>query len=197
MKIGIVDYGAGNISSVKRMLRNLAIDQVMLPKPTKEKLDGIILPGVGSFGWAMNKLSTSGMDEFLKSEFESGRKIFGICLGLQLFYEHSQEEEGKYGLGILKGTVKKLESKELKLKVPNIGFGSVDFGINSKTNFYYAHSFYVCPEDTSSVVASTVFGGKAFPAVIKSGSFMGVQFHPELSGDTGEKLFKDFIEGRA
>ncbi|HLX12311.1 MAG TPA: imidazole glycerol phosphate synthase subunit HisH [Bacteroidota bacterium] len=191
--IGIIDYEAGNIASVVNALRASNIDfMVSASIPQLSRCDGIILPGVGAAQGAMESIERRGLTKFLR---ENSKPILGICLGMQLFYEISEEGNTEC-LGILPGTVYKFTSEAVK--IPHIGWNTVDStnggnlltsGIVSGSYFYFAHSYYA-PVD-SHTLAVTECGTK-FSSVISDGNRFGVQFHPEKSGAHGMQLLKNF-----
>lgn len=190
--IGIVDYEAGNIASVTNGLRAIGAQFIVSSDPTALRTcDGIILPGVGSAPGAMSALRRRGLDSFL---VQNSRPLLGICLGMQLLYESS--EEGKTAcLGLLTGSVRKFDAS--KQKVPHMGWNEVRRtkevtllnGIRDAEYFYFAHSYFAGVD--SSVVAVSVESHE-FAAVVANGNCYGTQFHPEKSGDAGLKLLRNF-----
>ncbi|MBR5376838.1 MAG: imidazole glycerol phosphate synthase subunit HisH [Lachnospiraceae bacterium] len=199
--IAIADYDAGNINSVEKAVRHLGYDCVTTRKAEEiEKASSLILPGVGAFGDAMNKLSGYGLVDVIKDFISSGRPFLGICLGLQLLYEESEEDPGVKGLGILEGTIKKIPNKE-GLKVPNIGWNSLEFpregrlfaGISEGTFVYFVHSYYLhaAKEDT---VTATIDYGTRIDASVEKDNIFACQFHPEKSSSEGLKILRNFLE---
>lgn len=198
--IAIIDYGAGNLHSVKNALDFLGADSVITgDRDVILNADKVILPGVGAFGDAMKCLEASGLVETVKDVAKSGKHLLGICLGLHLLFEKSEETEGVSGLGIFKGDVKKIP--ESNLKIPHIAWNSLSNtessrllgNLGDEPYVYFVHSYYINPDDKSIVSAYTDYGEKLAVAVEKDNVF-AVQFHPEKSGETGLKILKNFIE---
>lgn len=196
--IAIIDYGAGNLKSVKKAFDFLSVSSRVVSKPEDlHDVDKIVLPGVGAFGAAMEKLINHGFQETLIKWTDENKPFLGICLGMQLLFESSTESTGVPGLGILSG--KNLQFQ--KGKVPQIGWNKVHArkhskllnGIDDGSFFYHLHGYYVAPENDNIIVAETEYGIK-YPSVINSGNIYAVQFHPEKSGDIGLKLLKNWVE---
>lgn len=197
--IAIIDYGAGNIFSVKNALDFLGVEN----KLTKDKdeiisADGIILPGVGAYPWAMKMLNESGLVDTIKEQ--SHKKPFlGICLGMQLLFEKGFEFEECDGLGLIKGEVRYMDEPDLI--IPHMGWNELEFnmdcpltqGLSDNTYVYFVHSYKaVC--DSENVVAYSTYGGKV-PALVSDGkTVFGAQFHPEKSGDAGLTILKNFAQ---
>lgn len=193
MKIAVVDYSAGNMANVLRMIRAVGYEaSVLAAPPAQDDYDCVVLPGVGSFGWAMSNLQRTGMDRWISERYNQGKKIFGICLGLQLFMNESEETEGATGLGLIAGQVRKLKGSG-QLRIPIVGQQPLSDGSG---RFYFAHSYFVQPEQNEVVMAKCQIGQQTYPAMIKSKGFLGVQFHPELSAQEGKNLFNEFLGGR-
>ncbi|MCR5650262.1 MAG: imidazole glycerol phosphate synthase subunit HisH [Lachnospiraceae bacterium] len=199
--IAIVDYDAGNINSVEKAVRHLGFECVTTrDKDEIANASSLILPGVGAFGDAMSKLSGYGLDSVIKDYISSGRPFLGICLGLQLLYEESEESPGVRGLGILKGSIKKIPKKD-GLKVPNIGWNSLEFpkkgrlfeGLNEGTFVYFVHSYYLDAADKDTVKAAIEYGTRIDASVEKDNVF-ACQFHPEKSSSEGLKILRNFLE---
>ncbi|MGB9643055.1 MAG: imidazole glycerol phosphate synthase subunit HisH [Candidatus Ratteibacteria bacterium] len=197
---GIINYGAGNIFSVIVSVRNLHEDVIVVSKPEMlRNIDRIILPGVGAFDHAMKYLKETGLSDAIKEVAKKGKFLLGICLGLQMFFENSQEGNLK-GLQILKGEVRKLPVRK-NLPVPHMGWNTVNIihnsrflkGIPNESFFYFAHSFYCVPEERNNVVALTSYGLE-FASVIQKDNIIGVQFHPEKSAKYGLRLIKNFLK---
>ncbi len=190
--IGIIDYKAGNIGSVKNALDRLKVKYFLSNDSKKlEKADKLIFPGVGSARYAMKELQKYELDKFLKS---TKQPILGICLGLQLLYDFSEEGSQKC-LEVIRGTVNKFESD--KLCVPQIGWNKVRIkkdplfnGISDNSYFYFVHSYFA--PVTEETIGTTTYGID-FSAVIKKDNIYAVQFHPEKSGEIGEKLLQNYI----
>lgn len=198
--VAIIDYGAGNLSSVKNALDFLGSDsKITSDKKQIESADHVILPGVGSFGDAMAALEESGLVNTVISAVNSGKPFLGICLGLQLLFESSEESPGVEGLGLFKGKITEIPH-DRGLKVPHIGWNSVankqNSGIFSNiaddSYFYFVHSFYLNGANSDFVAGTTEYGVKIQCAVQK-GNVCATQFHPEKSGKTGLKLLENFL----
>ena len=196
--IAIIDYGAGNLHSVKNALDFLGADSVITGN-TEEILnaDKVILPGVGAFGEAMSALTSSGLDAVVKQIVQNGTPLLGICLGLQLMFEESEESPGVKGLGLFKGKCVKIQ--EHGLKIPHMGWNSIELAKNSKIlkedniYVYFVHSYYLNTPDEEIVSAYTQYGEKLGIAVERDNVF-ATQFHPEKSGDAGMTILRNFIE---
>lgn len=197
--VAIIDYGAGNLSSVKKALDYLGADSVITQdKDVILSASHVILPGVGSFGDAMASMKARGLVDVVKKAALSGKPFLGICLGLQLLFESSEESPGIQGLGILKGGIVTIP-KNMGLKVPHIGWNSIKIcqndgifsGIENDSYFYFVHSFYLKGADDT-VAATTKYGIEIQCAVQKE-NICAVQFHPEKSSETGLKLLKNFL----
>jgi len=198
--IAVVDYCAGNLRSVVRALNFLKIENEVTSDPKKiKKAAGVIVPGVGAAGTAMQNLQKAGLVEVLRQWCLEDKPFFGICLGLQILFEVSEEDNSKC-LGVFEGSVKKFRAP--KIKIPHIGWNQVDFlepppvlldGVESGTPFYFVHSFFANPIEQKLVVA-TATHGEIFPAVVNRGKVWGVQFHPEKSGNVGFSIFKNFAK---
>ncbi|MBQ2116710.1 MAG: imidazole glycerol phosphate synthase subunit HisH [Lachnospiraceae bacterium] len=199
--IAIIDYDAGNIKSVEKALISLGEEAVM----TRDKevilaADKVILPGVGAFGDAMEKIRGYGLEEVIKEVIDKGTPFLGICLGLHLLFEESEETPGVKGLGILKGKVIKIPEDQ-GLKVPQIGWNSLKFpnkgklfkGIKEDSYVYFVHSYYLKAEDESIVTATTDYVVNVHASVEKYNVF-ACQFHPEKSSEVGLAILKNFIE---
>lgn len=199
--IAIIDYDAGNIKSVEKALLFLGEEVVV----TRDKAiilnaDKAILPGVGSFGDAMNKLSEYDLVDTIKAFINTGRPFLGICLGLQLLFEESEESPGVPGLGIFKGKIIKFTENK-GYKIPQIGWNSLEInpesglfkGIPNESYVYFVHSYYLQAEDESIVAARTEYADTFHSAVEKNNVF-ACQFHPEKSSDVGLKILSNFAK---
>ena len=198
--IAIIDYDAGNIKSVEKALLFLGED-VVITRDAETILyaDGVILPGVGAFGDAMNKLHTYGLAEVIRKCVGKGIPFLGICLGLQLLFESSEESPGVEGLHILDGKIVRIPA-DCGLKVPHIGWNDLRFpnrgrlfeGIPEKSYVYFVHSYYLQAADESMVTATTEYGAHIHASVEK-GNVFACQFHPEKSSDVGMQILRNFI----
>lgn len=195
--IAIIDYGAGNLHSVKKALDFLGAESVVTSdKDTILGADHVILPGVGAFGDAMKSLENNGLVEVVKQAADGSRPFLGICLGLQLLFESSAESPETHGLGIFKGTVEKIPGHGLK--IPHMGWNNITLAKKSrilpddKPFVYFVHSYYIKPDDESEISAYTEYGEKISVAA-EHGNVFAVQFHPEKSGEVGLEILKRFI----
>jgi glutamine amidotransferase len=193
----IVDYGVGNLMSVSNALSYLGVSsQIAQDKETLQRADSIILPGVGAFPDAADKLRASGLDQILVEE-SAKKPILGICLGMQLLFRHGEEVRPAEGLGFVQGTVRRIETSE---KLPHIGWNSLSFpnpsplfaGLEDGVYVYFVHSFCGVAEDPSQVIAATDYGVPVVAAV-QNGNVFGTQFHPEKSGDVGLQMLRNFV----
>lgn len=196
----IIDYDAGNIRSVEKALQALQEETVLTrDKDIILKADRVILPGVGAFGDAMEKLHGFSLAEVIKEAAARGIPLLGICLGLQLLFERSEESKGVKGLSILKGEILRIPEKP-GLKVPHIGWNSVTYpnqgrlfaGIPENSHVYFVHSYYLKAAEEKIVTAATEYG-TAIHASVEKGNIFGCQFHPEKSSEIGLKILKNFI----
>lgn len=196
--IAIIDYDAGNLKSVEKALQYLGED-VKITSDADEILgaDKIILPGVGAFGDAMEKLNTRGLSEVIREAVKRKIPLLGICLGLQLLFEASEESPGVDGLSVLKGKIIRIPDKE-GFKVPHIGWNSLKInpesklfaGIPEDSYVYFVHSYYLAAEEP--IVAATTDYVVDIHAAVEKEHVFACQFHPEKSGDIGLKLLKNF-----
>lgn len=206
--VGIVDYNAGNIKSLERALSFLKADYALSKNPADlEKCDRLIFPGVGEAKYAMEQLQKTGFDSFLRDWAKSGKPLLGICLGSQIIFERSEEGDTEC-LGILKGSIRHFKNvwkdsgAPVSLKVPHMGWNNLEHengssplfdGIDSKSNFYFVHSYLIQPEDDSIIKAYSDYGCKV-PACVSEGSVTAFQFHPEKSGRAGLKILENYIK---
>ena len=197
--IAIIDYGAGNLQSVKKAFDFIGAESVITNDPEVIlSADKILLPGVGSFGDAMDSMHKNGLVETVKECALSGKPFLGICLGLQLLFEESEESPDVKGLGIFKGKIKKFSS-DMGLKIPHIGWNSLEIkqkdslfkDIPENAYVYFVHSYYLHAEDEEDVATVTNYGIDFHTAVGKNNVF-ATQFHPEKSGDVGLQILKNF-----
>jgi len=194
-RIAVVDHGAGNLVSIKRGLERAGADVAIADHPGGfEGADGVVLPGVGTTGAAMLRLRSEGLVGPL---IDWQGPLLGICVGLQLFFDWSDEHEGGPCLGLMPGSVKRLERAPL---LPHIGWNDVAMtdhpifsGLGNGTPFYFVHSFAPAPAD-GDVVIGTADYGSSFVAAVAQGARIGVQFHPERSGDAGLQVLGNFVD---
>lgn len=199
--IAIIDYDAGNIKSVEKALQKLGAE-VVITKDAQEILaaDKVILPGVGAFGDAMANLKKYGLDEVIHQVVEKGTPFLGICLGLQLLFERSDETPGVEGLGILKGEILRISDRD-DLKIPHMGWNSLHLqnqgrlftGLPEQSYVYFVHSYYLKAEEEEIVKATTDYSVNIHASVEKDNVF-ACQFHPEKSSDVGLQILKNFVE---
>jgi len=194
--IAIVDYRAGNLGSVQKVLAFIEADSRIVTLPDElAGCDKILLPGVGNFGAAMNYLNRSGLTPVIRDWLKADKPFLGICLGMQMLFEKSAEDRGMDGLAFFPGQCREFKSG----KVPQIGWNDIRTikrsglltGLGKKPYFYFLHSFYAAPDERSIVSGVTDYGLE-FPSIVQQGRIFGVQFHPEKSGDAGIKLLRNW-----
>ncbi len=198
MNVAVVDYDAGNTLSVTRALKKVGARVDLTPDPEKvAAADAVVLPGVGAFGDCMRKLREGGMDEACLETYRTGKPFLGVCVALQVFFEASEESPGVEGLGIFPGKVVRFDVGDLK--VPHMGWNDLDLarphpvldGLNGEA-FYFVHSYYPEPEESSDLLGVSDYGG-AFCAAAGRENLAAVQFHPEKSSLAGLKLYENFL----
>ncbi len=210
--IGIVDYNAGNITSVEHALSFLQSPYLISKKPQDlQNASALIFPGVGEASYAMNQLKVSGFDLFLKDFCAEGKPLLGICLGSQIIFEHSEEGDTPC-LGLLKGRIRHFSTllkeqglEDSSIKIPHMGWNNISWNpkknnsnalisnVPDNSDFYFVHSYVIQPEDSSIIDGSCTYGIEV-PSVLHQGSIYAMQFHPEKSGKSGLALLKNFIE---
>ena len=199
--IAIIDYDAGNIKSVEKAMQLLGQDvTITRDRETILQADKVILPGVGAFGDAMGKIRQYGLEEVIGEVVDQKTPFLGICLGLQLLFERSDETPGVEGLGILKGEILRSPDKE-GLKIPHMGWNSLRFpnqgrlfkGLPEEPYVYFVHSYYLKAKEEEIVTATTEYG-TLIHASVEKGNVFACQFHPEKSSDTGIQILKNFVE---
>lgn len=205
--VGIIDFNAGNITSLERALEYLGIPYVTSKDPSefaKANCDRFMFPGDGDDAYAMSELKKSSFDVFVREQVAAGKLLFGICVGSQIIFEHSEEGDTEC-LGLIKGQIRhfysiKPQLKNEHMKVPHMGWNNLSFengdcpilkGIKNDFDVYFVHSYVICPDDPSVVKASADYGIKV-PSVIQSGNIFATQFHPEKSGEMGLKIIENF-----
>jgi glutamine amidotransferase len=199
VEIAVVDYGMGNRRSVEKALEHVGASATVSGDPARLRAaSGLVVPGVGAFPRAMERLRELELDELLRERVAGGTPVLGICLGMQLAFEHSSEQGGAQGLGILAGEVRPLQAGSLKL--PHIGWNEVRFkdagsrllaGLAPSCAFYHVHSFAPVPAHSGDVLGTAEYGAP-FTSAVERGSFYGVQFHPEKSSAAGLRLLANF-----
>ena len=198
--VAIIDYDAGNIKSVEKAVHYLGKKAVVTPDPNEIlSADRVILPGVGAFGDAMKRLHDLGLVDVIRRAVQQETPFLGICLGLQLLFEKSEESPGVAGLGLLRGEILRLPDIP-GLKVPHIGWNSLKYpnpgrlfrGIPEDSYVYFVHSYYLKAQDEGIVTATTEYGTLVH-ASIESGNLFACQFHPEKSSETGLTILENFL----
>jgi glutamine amidotransferase len=200
-KIGLVDYGSGNLRSVQHALEHAGADCILVHSPAEAVgCSALVVPGVGSFGDCARQLREAGLWGFIKDWIAADRPYLGICLGYQLLFESSEESPGVEGIGALRGKVVHFP-KESGLKIPHMGWNQLHLakpsdrlmaGLGENPDFYFVHSYYPVPADPS-VVTSTCDYGVEFAASVTRGNLSAVQFHPEKSQALGLAMLRNFI----
>ena len=202
MKVGIIDYGGGNLRSVANALRSLGEEPVIIARP-EDVGDSthLLLPGQGAFGDTMDRLEERGLAAFLKDWIAADRPYFGICVGYQILFDSSEEAPETAGLGIIPGTVRRFQD-EPGLKIPHMGWNSATAtrgdtrvwqGLGADPYFYYIHSYFPEPLDAGCVVAETTHGSQLFAGAVERGNLFACQFHPEKSQQAGLRLIRNFL----
>ena len=198
-RVAILDYGMGNLRSVEKALERVGAETEITSDPARaEAADGVILPGVGAFPRAMERVRQLGLDALVAGRIQAGAPVLGICLGLQLLFESSVENEGASGLALLDGVVAPLEANGYK--VPHIGWSPVHWehdselteGLGEETPFYFVHSFAARPAANGDVLGTAAYGQR-FACAVERPPLYGVQFHPEKSSSAGLSLLANFI----
>lgn len=199
VRVGVCDYGVGNLRSVERALLRAGAQPLISDDATAlAACDGLVLPGVGAFVAAAEQLRSRGMDRSALDFAESGRPLLGVCLGHQLLFDDSDEGAGARGLGLIPGRVTRIEAPGLK--IPQIGWNQIRReresalldGVPDGSYMYFVHSYAGMPADAGDTVAVTEYGS-TIAAVVQHGSVMGTQFHPEKSGECGLRIYANFV----
>ena len=206
--IAIVDYGVGNLRSAQKGLERAVSEEgldlevrVTSQAADVEKAEAVVLPGVGAFAHCMNSLIEAGLDGVTRDAAASGRSFLGICVGMQILFEESEEFGRIEGLGVLPGRVVKFRADDVK--IPHMGWNEVCFraptpmfeGISDATHYYFVHSYYAEPADPELVVGAVEYGGQEIAAAVGRGSVFATQFHPEKSQEAGVHLLRNFVRG--
>lgn len=202
--IVIIDYGMGNLKSVKNALDFLGLEnKISSDEKEIRKADGLILPGVGAFPDAMDTIERLSLDKIIRKEVANNKPLLGICLGMQLLFEKGFEGLERSGLGLLKGNIVKMkDDKENNIKIPHIGWNNLIYNktddlfnsIEEGKFVYYVHSYFVQDYNNDDLVAYSEYGENKIPGVVRCNNVMGAQFHPEKSGDVGLAILKNFGE---
>lgn len=197
MRTAVIDYDAGNLANVFRAAARVGLDPVVTRDPAVIRSAGaLILPGVGAMGDAMDHLAAYGLRDLIRGEAGKGKKLVGICLGMQAFFDYSEEGGHVESLGLIPGYVTRFP--EGPLKVPHMGWNELVFrrghwiaeGLPAHPYVYFVHSYYKAPTDTEDVIATAGYGIDV-PAIVGKGNVLGLQFHPEKSGPVGEQMWKN------
>jgi glutamine amidotransferase len=211
VSVAIVDYHMGNVLSVRRACETVGLEAVITSDAeTIESADGVILPGVGAYGDAMSSISSLGLADVLRKVITAGKPTLGICLGMQLLMTESEEFGFHHGLNLISGRVVRLEQPRdhdgSLLKVPHIGWncilpycsatnawdGSILAGISPRAEMYFVHSYYVVPDDSSTILSISRYGDIEFASTIQFDNLMACQYHPEKSGPAGLTVYQNF-----
>jgi len=197
--IAVIDYGAGNLRSVINAITSLGFEPLVTSNPEDiTRADKVILPGVGAAGSTVESLKEQGLDTAIAAYIAQGRPFMGICIGMQVLFDYTEEGGGAQCLGIIPGRVKKLPAS---LKVPHMGWNQVCQlnahpvfgGIEDEAYFYFVHSYYVEPEHDDIIIGSTRYG-LDFASAVATGSLVATQFHPEKSGKLGLRIYRNFLQ---
>jgi len=202
--IVIIDYGMGNLSSVKNALNFLGLEsKISSDEEDIRSAKGLILPGVGAFPDAMETIERLSLDKIIKEEVAKNKPLLGICLGMQLLFENGFEGLERKGLGLLKGSIVKMkDDKKNNIKIPHIGWNNLIYNkkdelfnsIEEGKFVYYVHSYFVQGYNDDDLVAYSEYGENKIPGVVRCKNVMGAQFHPEKSGTVGLNILKNFGE---
>lgn len=199
--IVIVDYKAGNLTSVRLALQHLGVQAAVTQDPAEVRAaDRVIFPGVGAAGAAMKHLRSLGLTDALRDVVARGTPFLGICLGTQVIFEHSEENGGTACVGLVAGVVKRFRSQDPLCKIPQIGWNTVRFtrahpvlaGIENESEFYFVHSYYPAPSDPANTIGLTEYADVEFASAISKDNLFATQFHPERSGRIGLQLLRNF-----
>ena len=202
MSVAIIDYGVGNLRSVEKAFHAGGVEAVVsADESVLRSAERLVLPGVGAFRACMEALAERGFDRLVRERVAEGAPLLGVCVGMQLLFEESEEFGTTRGLGFLRGRVRRFPEG---LRVPQVGWNQVGWkgahalsgGISDGTFFYFVHSFFCSVDDEASVVGETEYG-LTYPSVVARGNVCGVQFHPEKSQAAGLRLLKNFAEDHA
>lgn len=197
--LALIDYGVGNLHSVAKAFERVGGDvKLTCAAADIELADKIILPGVGAFGDCMKNLEATGLIPTIKAQIAAGKPILGICVGLQILFEGSEESPNVAGLKIFSGRVKRICAGDLK--IPHMGWNSIKFGgsklfkgLNGEPYYYFVHSYHAAPDDKNIIAATTTYG-ETVTAAIERDNIFATQFHPEKSGDVGLHVLKNFLD---
>lgn len=204
MRVGLLDYGGGNLRSVANALHALEVVPVVVNRPEQfADLTHLILPGQGEFGDVMSRLVRADLVDSLKTWLHADKPYFGICVGYQILFERSVEAPGVDGLGLIRGSCVRFRDEAGK-KIPQMGWNMAKpqqpvsrfwQGLGSEPYFYFVHSYFPVPEDDTWIVSVTDYAGEKFAASVEKGNILACQFHPEKSQDAGLRLIRNFLRG--
>jgi len=204
LMIVIIDYGMGNLKSVRNALNYLGIENKISDDYDEiRKADALILPGVGAFPDAMDTIEKLGLAKVIKEETEKGKYLLGICLGMQLLFEKGYEGLERTGLGLIKGNIVKMkDDREKNVKIPHIGWNNLKYNrkdilfrnIDEGKYVYYVHSYFAQSYNDEDLVAYSEYGENKIPGIVRRNNIIGAQFHPEKSGTVGLDILKNFGE---
>ena len=199
--IAIIDYGVGNLFSVEKAFAAIG-EEVKITGEAEDlkAADKLVLPGVGAFGDCMNNLEATGLIPIILEQIANKKPLLGICVGLQILFEGSEESPNAKGLGVFKGMVKRINAPQLK--IPHMGWNAVLTnsrlfkGLKAQSYFYFVHSYHAVPKNRDLIIATTEYG-ETLTAAVESDNIYATQFHPEKSGDVGLQVLKNFISVEA
>ena len=187
--ISLIDFGAGNLHSVYKALKFIgASAEITKDISVIEKSDAVVFPGVGAFGAVMSAIKKNNLQHVIIKSAKSSKPFLGICVGMQVLFNSSEENPTESGLGVFQGKVVKFQKAKT---IPHVGWNDT----NGK-KYYFVHSYYVIPEDQSIITGQTEYESEKFTSIIKKDNLMAVQFHPEKSGDAGLELLQDFLNSK-
>lgn len=205
-KIAIIDYSLGNLFSVEQALKQCGADVFISNDPDRIlAANAIVLPGVGAFAEAMKYLKSNKLDIAIKESVAKGNPFLGICLGMQLLFNSSEEFGATEGLGLIEGEIKKFVRHEEKLHVPQVGWNTIHEPVTAawknspfcdlkdKDYMYFVHSFYAKPKHNADMLSQTTYGGITYCSSVKKNNIMATQFHPEKSGEKGLSIYKNWL----
>ena len=202
--IAVIDYGVGNLFSVEKALLQFGVKVAVTSDPgVIRQANKLVLPGVGAFGDCMKNLEASGLIPTIREMIDAGYPLLGICVGLQILFEGSEESPEAHGLGIFKGMVRKIQAPEFK--IPHMGWNSLTVresqqkinlfqGLAEHPYVYFVHSYHAVPAEPEIITATTEYG-ETLTAAVAKGNVQATQFHPEKSGDVGLRILKNFVRG--
>lgn len=207
-RVQIIDYKLGNLFSISQACQRAGMDAFVSAEPDFDDADGVILPGVGAFGNAMDRLTDLDLVGPLQELAASGKPLLGICLGMQLLFDRSEEFGEHEGLGLLPGEIRRIPDQRIDdrvYRVPNVGWNRISFchpdahaaateGIPDGAYMYFVHSFYADPADNSDRLTETRYGKFRYCSAVRRGSILGYQFHPEKSGELGLRFYRNWAQ---